>query len=279
MSAQLPRIGLGTSNLGVTIGDGDDSPEEGVDAVEAALEAGYRHIDTAQMYGNEHLVGRAIQRSAVDREEVFLATKVHPSNLGYDDVIASTEESLSRLRTEYVDLLYVHWPIDAYDPQRTLPAFDRLRDEGYVDHVGVSNFTVDTLETARDVLDAPIAANQIQVHPMLPPMEGERREVRSYAAAHDIDVVAWSPLARGEALSLSPVREVAAKHDASPAQVILSWLLEYGLDVVVKASSRAHIRENLRASPGELDEEDVATLESIRERTRLFDREEAPWNQ
>jgi len=279
MGSIVPRIGLGTSNLGVRFGDEPDDPAECVDAVEAALDLGYRHIDTAQMYGNEHLVGEAIRRSDVDREEVFLATKVHPRNLAHDDVLSSTAESLDRLGVDAVDLLYVHWPIGAYDPEETLPAFDRLREEGYVDHVGVSNFTVETLETARAVLDAPIAANQIQMHPLLPPTEGERAEVLTYAADHDVDVVAWSPLARGAALSLAPVRAVAEKHGVSPARVVLAWLLEYDVDVVVKASSRAHLRDNLAAPSLDLDDEDVDRIESIEERERLFDREEAPWNQ
>ena len=282
MVAQPPELGLGTSNLGIKFGDdhdGPDDPDECVDAVAAALDIGYRHIDTAQMYQNEHLVGEAIQRSTVDREEIFLATKVHPSNLSFDDVIESTKESLSKLRTDYVDLLYVHWPIKAYDPEETLPAFDRLYDEGDTDHVGVSNFTVETLERAQEVLNAPIAVNQIQVHPLLPPTEGERAAVLPYADDHDIDIVAWSPLARGEALSLAPIQKVGEKHGVSPARVILAWLSEYDLKLIVKASSRDHLRDNFAARSLELDAADVEKIESIRDRTRLFDREGAPWNQ
>ncbi|SDX91993.1 aldo/keto reductase [Halobellus clavatus] len=279
MRLELPQIGLGTSNLGITFGDAEDDPEECIQTVTAALELGYRHIDTAQMYGNEDLVGEAIRQSAVDRDEIVLATKVHPRNLTHDDVLETTRASLDRLDTEYVDLLYVHWPIDQYDPEATLPAFDQLREEGAVKHIGVSNFTVDTLETARDVLDAPIVANQIQLHPMLPPTEGERSEILPYAERHDIDVVAWSPLARGRALSLSPVQAVAAKHETSPAQVILAWLSRYDVKTVVKASSRDHLRDNLAALSRNLDAEDVERIESVSERQRLFDREEAPWNQ
>jgi 2,5-diketo-D-gluconate reductase B len=277
--ADLPELGLGTSNLGITFGDDPNTPETCIDAVTAALDLGYRHIDTAQMYRNEHLVGEAIKRSGVERGEIFLATKVHPANLAADDVVESTKESLGKLQTDYVDLLYVHWPIDAYDPEGTLPAFDRLRDAGYIKHVGVSNFTVETLERAREVLDAPIAANQIQIHPMLPPTEGERADVLPYAAAHDIDVVAWSPLARGDALSLAPIQAVADKHAVSPARVILAWLLDYDVNVIVKASTRAHLRDDLAARSLELDAADRETIESVEERTRLFDREDAPWNQ
>ena len=278
MVEELPPLGLGTSELGIKHGDAEDDPQECVEAVADALELGYRHVDTAQMYGNEHLVGEAIERSSVPREDVFLATKVHPKNLAYDDVLSSTEESLSALRTEYVDLLYVHWPIDAYDAEDTLPAFDALRDEGRIEHVGVSNFTVDLVEEARDVLDAPVVADQMQVHPMLPPTEGERAELLPYAREHDIHVVAWSPLARGAALDRPEVRAVAEKHGATPAQAILAWLREYDLAVVVKSASRDHLRENLAALDLSLDAEDVERIESIEERRRLFDREGAPWN-
>ena len=278
MVEELPELGLGTSELGIKHGDAPDDPEECVEAVVDALELGYRHVDTAQMYDNEHLVGEAIERSSVPREEVFLATKVHPANLAYDDVLASTEESLRALRTDYVDLLYVHWPIGAYDPEDTLPAFDALSEEGRIRHVGASNFTVDLLEEARGVLDAPIVADQMQVHPMLPPTEGERAELLPYAREHDIDVVAWSPLVRGRGLDLPEVRAVAEKHGATPAQVILAWLREYDLKAVVKSASREHLRENLAARDLSLDAEDVERIDSVEERTRLFDREGAPWN-
>lgn len=270
---------MGSSNLGIRFGDVADDPQECVDSVKAALDVGYRHIDTAQMYMNEHLIGDGIAESDVPRDDVFLATKVDPSNLTHDDVIESTEESLEKLGTDYLDLLYVHWPIEDYDPEDTLPAFDALRDAGKINHVGVSNFTVDVLEEARDVLDAPIVANQVQVHPMLPPTEGERGELLPYAAEHDIDLVSWSPLVRGDGLELPEVRQVAEKHDTSPAQVILSWLFEYDIKAIVKSTSRAHLQDNLGALTRELNEEDVELIESVDERKRLFDREEAPWNQ
>ena len=278
MVDSLPRLGVGTSNLGIRFGDAEDDPQECVDAIEAALEVGYRHVDTAQMYGNEHLVGEGIARSSVPREDVFLATKVDPGNLAYDDVIESTEASLEALGTDYVDLLYVHWPIDAYDPEDTLPAFDRLHDEGKARHVGVSNFTVDLLEEARDVLDAPVVANQMQMHPKLPPTEEERAELLPYAREHDVDLVAWSPLLRGDALSLPEVEAVAEKHGRSPAQVVLAWLFGYGVKAVARSTSPAHLRDNLGALTLELDEADVERIESVEERERIYDREAAPWN-
>lgn len=278
MIAELPRIGLGTSKLGVKLGSGDDDPEQCVETVLNALELGYRHIDTAQMYGNEHLVGRAIEQSTVERDEIFLSTKVHPGKLAHDDVIASTEESLDKLRTDHVDLLYVHWPLDTYDPVKTLPAFDWLRKRGLIHHVGASNFTIDLLDEAREILDAPIAANQMQIHPLLPPTEGERAELLPYCRAADIELIAWSPLVRGKALKVPEIQSVANKHDVSPARVILSWLLDYDLKVVVKSTGRSHLRDNLAARRLELDDDDLQRIDSIDKRIRLFDKPAAPWN-
>ena len=266
----VPRIGLGTSQV--------SDREECIRAIEVALEAGYRHVDTAQMYGNEDIVGEGLAAADVPREEVFVATKVDPGNLAYDDVLRTTEESLERLGLDYVDLLYVHWPIDTYDPAETLPAFDVLYDEAKTRHVGVSNFTVELLEEARGILDAPVVANQIQVHPMLPPDEGERATVIPYDDEHGIDTVAWSPLIRGEALGLPEVRAVAERRGVSPAQAVLAWLFGKGLKVIVKSVTPEYIRDNLAALDLELDDEDVAEIESVEGRKRLFDREQAPWN-
>lgn len=281
MTKTLPKIGLGSSGLGIDFvnPDTEDNPQECVETVATAIDLGYRHVDTAQMYENERLIGEGIRRSSVPREEVFLADKVKPSNLTYESVIQSTRASLEKLGTDSIDLLYIHWPTGPYEPEETLNAFDHLRDEGLIDHVGVSNFTVETLETARDVLDAPIAANQIQVHPMLPPTEGERAELIPYAKQHGIDLVAWSPLVRGRGLAIPEVNEVATKHDASPAQIILAWLMEYDIKVLVKSTNEAHLRDNLESLTLELDREDITLIESISERKRLFDREDAPWNQ
>jgi len=153
---ELP-LGLGTSRL--------DDPAECRATVAAALEAGYRHVDTAQMYDNETAVGEGIATADVDRDDVVVATKIHPDNLAPADVRETARKSLDRLGLDRVDLLYVHWPTGAYDPDATLPAFDALREAGLTDHVGVSNFTPDLLREAAEILDAPIAAHQVECHP------------------------------------------------------------------------------------------------------------------
>lgn len=268
---ELPEIGLGTYSEG--------DREQWGERVETALEVGYRHVDTAQEYGNEEYLGEGIAASEIPREELFLATKVSPEALAYDDVLDSVEESLEKLGTEYVDLLYVHWPTDAYDPEETLSAFDELRDRGAIHNVGVSNFEPEQLDRARDVLDAPIVANQVECHPFLP-----QEELRAYAREHDHWLVAYCPLAQGEVFESaeageSIIAEIAEKHGASPAQVALSWLTaEENVAAIPKASSESHMRENLAASGLDLTAEDEARIDAIGREHRVIDPDFGPWN-
>lgn len=154
----MPMLGLGTWQ--------NEDPGQCADSVTTALNLGYRHVDTAQIYGNEAAVGDGIAAADVDREDVFLASKVWINKLD-DDVVSSTKESLRKLGTEYVDLMYVHWPAGDYDPAETLPAFAELRDEGLVDRIGVSNFEPHHVDAARDVLNDGPFANQVEMHPLL----------------------------------------------------------------------------------------------------------------
>ncbi|WP_440007211.1 aldo/keto reductase [Halomicrococcus sp. SG-WS-1] len=259
----IPSPGLGTS--------GNDG-EQCAETVATALEMGYRHVDTAQMYDNEAAVGEGIERSTVDREDVFLATKVHPENLAPDDVRETTEASLDRLGVDAVDLLYVHWPMDAYDPETTLPAFDDLREAGATRHVAVSNFTPALLDEARETLDAPVVANQVELHPLF-----QQDDLRAYAREHDLTLVAYAPLMRGEAGDVPELREVAAEYDATPTQVSLAWLQSKETVVPIpKATGEEHLRANLDVP--DLDAEDVATIDAIDREERLVDPDAAPWN-
>ena len=222
----VPRLGLGTS--------GNDDPTQCAESVATALDIGYRHIDTAQMYDNEAAVGDGIAQSDVPRDDVFVATKVHPSNLGYDDVHESVAASLDRLGLDTIDLLYVHWPTQAYDPKATLRAFDELHGAGIINHVGVSNFTAPLIEDAVDILDAPIVANQVEVHPLL----GPREPLFSTCREHDIDIVAYAPFCRGDALDDPTVQAVAERRDTSPAQVCLAWLASHDVAAIDRKSTR-----------------------------------------
>ncbi|AZH27172.1 aldo/keto reductase [Haloplanus aerogenes] len=260
----MPSLGIGTWQ--------NTDPEACANAVATALEMGYRHVDTAQAYDNEASVGEGLARADVPREDVFLATKVWIDELAYDDVLATTQESLEKLGVDYVDLLYVHWPAREYDPEDTLAAFDELYDEGLIERIGISNFEPDQVDEAIETADAPIFANQIECHPLLP-----QEELRAHCADRDVEVVAYSPLARGEVFDVPEIQEVAEKHGVSEAQVSLAWLREKGVTAIPKATSEGHIRDNWESLTLDLDDDDVATIDGIERREREVDPGFAPW--
>ncbi|AEH36246.1 aldo/keto reductase [Halopiger xanaduensis] len=261
----MPMLGLGTWQ--------NEDPDECAESVRTALETGYRHIDTAQAYDNEGAVGDGIAAADVDREDVFLATKVWIDNLAHDDVLETARESLDRLGVDYVDLLYVHWPSREYDAEETLSAFDELYDEGLIENVGVSNFLPEQVEEAVELCDAPIFANQVELHPLLP-----QDEIREVCDTHDIEVVGYSPLARGAVFDQPEIREVAEKHDVSEAQVSLAWAREKGVTAIPKSASEDHIRDNFESLTLELDVDDVETIDAIDGTDRQIDPGFAPWN-
>ncbi len=263
----MPGLGLGTWQ--------NEDPDQCARSVRTALEAGYRHIDTAQVYGNEAAVGDGLAAADVDREDVFLATKVWITNLAYDDVLETTERSLDRLGVDAVDLLYVHWPADTYDPEETLPAFDELRDRGATRRVGVSNFEPAHVERAMDVLDAPVAANQVETHPLL-----QQVELRAHADEHGYGIVGYSPLAREAVFESELLGEIAARHDASEAQVSLAWLREKGVTPIPKATSEAHIRDNYGSLNLALTDGEIERIDDIGTTERQVDPDFGPdaWN-
>jgi 2,5-diketo-D-gluconate reductase B len=259
----MPMLGIGTWE--------NTDTEQCTESVRTALEMGYRHVDTAQAYGNEAAVGEGIARADVDREEVFLATKVWISNLASEDVVASTERSLDKLGVESVDLLYVHWPARSYDPEETLPALAELRDRGLIDRIGVSNFEPEHVDRARHVLNAPIFANQIELHPLL-----QQQELRAYADETDLNLVAYSPLARGGVFDVPEISEVAEKHGVSEAQVSLAWLREKGVTAIPKATSAAHIEDNWASLDLALADDDIERIDDIDRTDRRVDPDFGP---
>ena len=260
----MPMLGLGTWQ--------NTDPAECRTAVREALETGYRHVDTAQAYDNEREVGEGIAAADVPREDLFLATKLWTSNLAYDDVLSTTDASLDRLGVDRLDLLYVHWPTGEYDPEETLAAFDELYGES-IDRVGVSNFEPHQLEEAIEVLDAPVFANQIELHPLLP-----QEELRAVCAEHDVEVVAYSPLARGAVFDVPLLQELADDYDTSPAGVSLAWLRAKGVTAIPKATSTAHIRDNWASLAVDLDDADIARIDALDHEDRRVDPDWAPWN-
>lgn len=245
---EVPALGFGTWQL-----RGSTCER----AVAHALDVGYRHVDTAQMYRNEDRVGAALAGSSVDRADVFVTTKLGNGNHAPAAVRSSTEESLRMLRTDYVDLLLIHWPTRAVPTEQTLDAMVELREEGKVRHVGVSNFRPDQVEHA--IAHAPIFADQVEYHPFL--RQGPLLEL---AAKHDFTVTAYSPLAQGGVLRDDTIAEVARRNDASPTQVALAWLLAQDkVTAIPKATSPQHIETNFAALDVELGDDDLARISAL----------------
>lgn len=265
MVRSIPRPGFGTYEM--------TDPDTCRGSVQTALEVGYRHIDTAQGYENEDAVGDGIQVASVDREEVFVATKLSTRNLAYEDVLRTAAESRRRLEVETIDLLYVHWPIRTYDPEETLPALDELVADGHVEYVGLSNFTPELLTEAIDRLESPVLAHQVEMHPLL-----QQRELHEFAIENDHWLVAYSPVAKGQVTEVEAIQAIAEKHGASPGQVSLAWLLSKDNVVPIPKSAGPHIEENYRALDLTLDPEDIERIDEISTQRRLVDFESAPWN-
>jgi 2,5-diketo-D-gluconate reductase B len=241
---EVPTVGLGTWRL---------TGEQCRQSVRTALELGYRHLDTAQAYGNERQVGSALRASDIDREAVFLTTKLGRGNRGYDDVRQSTEESLAKLGTEYVDLLLIHWPDPTTPLRETLAAMNELVKEGTVRHIGVSNFDIDRLDRARKLSEHEILTDQVQYNPYWP-----QSELLDYCRIHDVALTAYSPLAHGGVLEDPVLEEIGQKYDKTAAQVALRWLVQQPNVVTVpKATSREHLAANVDIFDFELRDEEM----------------------
>ena len=258
---RIPALGLGTWQL-----TGKDCAR----AIPMALELGYPAIDTAQDYGNEGEIGAALAESGVDRTSLFLTTKVANSNHDYADVIASTEESLRQLRTDYLDLLLVHWPVSMETMPRTLEAMRDLQDRDLVRDLGVSNFTPGQVRQAQDHIE--VVNVQVEHHVYL-----GQPELRRMAQEQDFSLTAYSPLARGKVLHDDVLTDIAQAHDATPAQVALRYLIQQGRTAVIpKGTSREHLEANLAAVDLQLTAEDMQRIAALERGERIVDPPFAP---
>ena len=222
-------------------------------AVRTALECGYRHVDTAQMYENEAAVGRAIAESDVPREEVFLVTKLRRGNLAREDVLRSTEESLDRLGTDVIDLLLVHSPSRSVPIEESIGAMNRLQAAGKVEHVGVSNFSVEQLQAAMDASETPILTDQVEYHPL-----ASKGDLLEFCLDEGIVLTAYSPVARGRVLENETLREIGDRYGKTPAQVALRWLVQQEtVAAIPKAENPEHIAENIDIFDFELATEEM----------------------
>jgi 2,5-diketo-D-gluconate reductase B len=250
-------------------------PEWYVDILTRAIEAGFRHFDSAQMYGTEEMLREAIHRSGVDRRELFIATKLDLDVMGYDDVLRTAEESRRRLGLDVIDLFYVHVPVETYDPARTLPALDRAVDEGIIARIGLSNFPRGMLLDAIDRLEHPPFAHQIEMHPLL-----QQAELHEIAIRHAHWVVGFSPLARGLIGEVEEVRAIADRHGVSPAEASIAWLHSLpNVTTLVHSTNPARIAAGGHGPSIELDADDLASIASIDREWRAYDDRSDPWHQ
>ena len=244
----IPQLGFGVWQ----VPDAEAEP-----AVTTALETGYRSIDTAKLYGNEAGVGRAIKATDIPRAELFVTTKVWNDDQGFDSTLAAFDASMGRLGLDTLDLFLIHWPAPAQDAYvDTWKALLKLREDGRVRAVGVCNFGIEHLERLRDETGELPAINQVELHPYL-----QQGELREFHADQGILTEAWSPLASGGAvLADDTVREIAAKHDVTPAQAILRWHTQLGNVVIPKSVTPRRIAENFDVFEFELDGEDLSAF-------------------
>ena len=236
------------------------SPAKTTRAVLSALDAGYRSIDTAAVYGNEAGVGKAIQESGIARDELFVTTKLWNSDQGYDSTLKAFDASIAKLGLEQLDLYLIHWPVPRGDRYvDTWRALEKLHADGRVRAIGVSNFQPAHLERLLDASDVVPAVNQIELHPYL-----QQAEVREFDAKHGIATEAWSPLAKGGSLLGDPVvAELAVKHSRTPAQIVLRWHLQLGNVVIPKSETPSRIRENFDVFGFELSDDDIETMNEL----------------
>lgn len=243
----MPLLGLGTWDL-----EGAHCTQ----VVQQALDLGYRHIDTAYMYQNQKAIGKALAESGLDRQEVFLTTKIWKDALQRERVLGQFQECLEMLGTSYVDLLLIHWPNEEVPLAETLDSFNALHDQGKVKSIGVSNFSMAQVEQAQAISRAPVGVNQVRYH------VGHNQEaLRRHNQDRSVAITAYCPLARGESASDQILRQIGQRHNKSAAQVALRWLVQKKVLVIPKASSTEHLRANQEIFDWELTAQEMAQLD------------------
>ena len=251
-AAPIPQLGYGVFKV---------DPDIAADVSAQALAAGYRHIDTAKIYGNEEGVGRAIAESGIPREELFVTTKLWDDAHAFDDAIAACEASLERLGLDYVDLYLIHWAVPSQGQHvEAWKALIALQERGLVRAIGVSNFPAQQLAEVIEDTGVVPAIHQIELHPYF-----QQRELRAIHAEHGILTEAWGPLGQGKSdlLENPAVTAIAEAHGASPAQVVLAWHLAHGIVTIPKSVTPSRIVENLAAAELELTADEVAAIDAL----------------
>lgn len=253
---KIPAIGFGTWEI---------EPNKTVAAVEAAIDVGYRLIDTAKLYGNEKEVGAAVRQSAIAREEVFITTKLWNEDHGYDSTRRAFEDSLERLGLDYLDLYLIHWPATSRRAD-SWHAMNDLYNEGLVKAIGVSNFTVRHLEELKSDSQSIPMVNQVEFHPFI---YEQQKELLNYCQLHNILIEAYSPLSRGVKNSNKVISDVAAKNGKTEAQIILRWCTQHGTVPLPRSINPEHSAENLAVFDFELNDDDMVALDHLSDGQRV----------
>jgi 2,5-diketo-D-gluconate reductase B len=244
---KIPVLGLGTWQL---------TGKRCIDIVEKALELGYRHIDTAEIYENQSEIGKAIKY--FNRSEIFLTSKVWTNHLHYDDVMEACDRTLKELNTDYLDLYLIHWPSMSVPFEETFKALEELVADGKVKSVGVSNFTINHLKEALEVAKNPITVDQVEFHPYL-----YQKGLLEFCNKNGLVLTAYSPLGRGSIPRDETIRKIADKYNKTPAQVCLRWCLQKGVVVIPKSGSEEHLKENLDIFDWNISKEDMKRIDSL----------------
>ncbi len=245
----IPRIGFGT----YLIEDGDMVSR----AVKTALDVGYRLIDTASIYGNEKVVGRAIEESDISREDIFLTSKVWNSEQGYESTLRAFEASLERLKTDYLDLYLIHWPKPI--SEKTWKALEKIYKNGKVKAIGVSNFMIHHLEPLLESCEISPMVDQVELHPQFP-----QGKLRAFCREQDIVVEAWGPLMQGKVFHVELMKELSEKYGKTIAQITLRWHYQLGHVAIPKSSKPERIRSNIDIFDFEISDEDMKRIETLK---------------
>jgi diketogulonate reductase-like aldo/keto reductase len=245
---RIPALGLGTFGLNGRVAER---------IVGHALDVGYRHVDTAQMYGNEAEVGAAIRRSPVPRDEIWLTTKIWPDRFRADDLLRAAEESVRRLGTE-PDVLLLHWPNPDVPLQETVGALNEAKSRGHACHIGVSNFTTALIREALEHSPAPLLVNQVEYHPYL-----DQSAVLGELESHGMALIAYSPIGRGAVFRDPVLQRIGKAHGKNPGQVTLRWLLQQGVAAIPRSTREANVEANLAVFDFALSDDEMAEISSL----------------
>jgi diketogulonate reductase-like aldo/keto reductase len=254
---KIPALGLGTSGL---------KGEECTKVVKQALELGYRHIDTADMYGNHRAIAKALNESDVERGQLFITSKIQSQDLEYKQLLKSAARLLIELDIKYFDLLLIHWPSPDIPVEESLKAMQELKEDGRARNIGVSNFTIPLLKEALEHYPDLVTVNQVEFHPTL-----YQKDLLNFAFKNDVILTAYSPLAQGEVFNNSVLKDLGEKYDKTPAQLALRWLVEKNIAAIPKASSKAHLKNNLEIFDWDFPVEAAREMELLDQNNRLID--------